>query len=57
MLELAFEEVHVSSSLTIIVFPYVDPAVANVLEITFEKIDVGSSVTIVVFPYVAPAVT
>ena len=44
---------HVISSLAFVLFPYVVPAVAQVLEVAFGKIHVGSSLTVVIFPYVA----
>ena len=54
---ISLRKVHVRSSLTIVIFPYVAPAVAQVLEVAFGIIPVASSFTIVIFPYVVfPAV-
>jgi hypothetical protein len=56
VLEVAFGQFHVCSSLTVVIFSYIAPAVAQVLEVAFGKIHVVSSLTVDIFPYVAPAV-
>ena len=55
MLEVAFENIHVFSSLTVVIFRYVAPAVAQVLELALGKDPVASNFTIVIFPYVVSA--
>ena len=56
MVEVAFGKIHVGSSLTIVIFPYVAPGVAQVLEVAFGNIHVCSCLTVVIIPYVVTAV-
>jgi len=54
VLEVAID-ISIPFSSTMVIFPCLSPAVAQVIEIDFGKIHVCSSLTIVIFVYVAPA--